>query len=252
MPKGKLLGGLSPLLPLNLSVFVCAMNLSILWVTFGLVGAFRLDAVETEKRSDWDPGFGKWIDCSDRKPPAEWMTGKTLIFNSRQVTGWSRRYKMWTYDIPESDCEKSFAYYPKYDEFMALTSFDGHCFAAEQSNFPSQRFCKAPEGNVVWNYAAKMVSELYLAKLCDLAKSNKWKGGWGAGNYQEPWPRTLPGVQSIGFEDAFHQCWHGSRSMGDLLPNFTEFAKQYGIMNENMRPLRFDKTVCGCYSCNKC
>mmetsp|Transcript_31776 Transcript_31776/g.68378 ORF Transcript_31776/g.68378 Transcript_31776/m.68378 type:complete len:100 (+) Transcript_31776:462-761(+) len=56
-----------------------------------------------------------------------------------------------------------------------------------------------------------------------------------------------------GIEEVFKfQCWHGPKSYGDLMPDFTDFAGRHGLLTQTPGTARFNKTVCGCRAVDDC
>lgn len=56
-----------------------------------------------------------------------------------------------------------------------------------------------------------------------------------------------------GIEEVFKfQCWHGPKSYGDLMPDFTDFAGRHGLLTQTRGTEKFNKTVCGCRAVDVC
>ena len=150
-------------------------------------------------------------------------------------------------------------YLPEFDDYVTMKYVSAYssyeektvAFCSVTNHNGDADFCKVRKGAKTWNYVVKSVRRQCMAKLCNYAKTGKWKAGWfkKTGAKSMPWTGEMPGHKSYGYKDVFkYKCWHGPKSYGDLL-DFDAFAEHYGLTTPSGT---FNKKVCGCRSEDDC
>ena len=157
-------------------------------------------------------------------------------------------------------CNEFFMYFPDVDDYVKLQYGSGYddtmdervefCYVKAGGDAD---FCKVEKKQKMWNYVVESVREKCMAKLCNYAKTGKWKAGWFKQKAAKSmaWKSEMPGHKSYGYKDVFkYKCWHGPKSYGDLL-DFDAFARHYD--NDLTTPSgTFNKKVRGCRSADDC
>eukprot|EP00438_Fugacium_kawagutii_P029584 Skav213416 [mRNA] locus=scaffold38:24032:26359:- [translate_table: standard] len=162
-----------------------------------------------------------------------------------------RRTRYWDTSVEYEDCEDHFLYVPRYNDYVALEphrdpTCDPPLMCAIETNVWPAKVCSKFPANFK-EAEAKEVSRQCYQKLCMLARSGKWKNGWGKQKAAKktPWRARLQaeGHKSIGWHEAFEkECWHGPKVFGDLMPDFDAFVKEHdfnttkGTFNKKAMP----------------
>mmetsp|Transcript_65976 Transcript_65976/g.144704 ORF Transcript_65976/g.144704 Transcript_65976/m.144704 type:complete len:237 (-) Transcript_65976:28-738(-) len=198
-----------------------------------------------------------WSDCDERSPAPDWVEVWTQSFKDLRT---NRPITYLRTNVDTNRCNEFFMYFPEFDDYVKLQYGSGYddtmdervefCYVKAGGDAD---FCKVEKKQKMWNYVVESVREKCMAKLCNYAKTGKWKAGWFKKTDAKSmaWKGEMPGHNSWGYKDVFkYKCWHGPKSYGDLL-DFDAFARHYD--NDLTTPSgTFNKKVCGCRSADDC
>ena len=190
-----------------------------------------------------------------------------LVYLKQTRQGFQHRYdkkRRITYTITNfnpTHCNRFFMYLQEVEDYVMLQhaneydawkeKYESFCYVKDYMG--RVEFCEKRQK--MWDYAVESVGTQCMAKLCNYAKTGKWKAGLFKQKAAKSmaWKGEMPGHKSYGYKDVFkHKCWHGPETYGDLLDSdFDAFVAHHKKILTTPSGT-FDKTVCGCRSADDC